>query len=87
MAAAKKKKKTKKIKFELTLPAIVGIAVVCFCIFLWMYLLGVWTGQSFLQKSYTGFSGEKSQQTEELASKTALKIIEISPVKKKEVIR
>ncbi len=44
----KKKKPVKKYKFELTLPAMGGIAVVCFCIFLWMFLLGIWTGQTLL---------------------------------------
>jgi hypothetical protein len=43
-----KRKKTKKIRFELTRKAICGIGVVCFCIFFWMFLLGVWTGQSLL---------------------------------------
>lgn len=47
--AVKKKKKPKKIKFELTRTGIAGIGVVCFCLFLWMFLLGVWAGQSILQ--------------------------------------
>ena len=42
------RKQVKKIKFELTLSAIVGVGVVCFCIFLWMFLLGVWAGESLL---------------------------------------
>lgn len=49
--AAGKKKQAKKYKFELTLGGISGIGVVCFCIFLWMFLLGVWTGQSLLKPS------------------------------------
>ena len=49
--AATKRKQVKKYKFELTRGAIGGIAVVCFCIFLWMFLLGVWTGQSLLMPS------------------------------------
>ncbi len=51
MATRKKvtrKKKAAKIKFELTKSSIGGIAVVCFCLFLWMFLAGVWTGQSLL---------------------------------------
>ena len=50
--ATVKKKPVKKYKFELTRSAIGGIAVVCFCIFLWMFLLGVWTGQSLLMPSF-----------------------------------
>ena len=45
---ATRKKKVTKIKFELTKSGIGGIGVVCFCIFLWMFLLGVWAGQSLL---------------------------------------
>ena len=46
--AARRKPKVKKLKFELTRSAIAGIGIVCFCIFLWMFLLGVWAGQSLL---------------------------------------
>ncbi len=45
---ARKKKKVTKIKFELAKGSIAGVAVVCFCLFLWMFLAGVWTGQSIL---------------------------------------
>jgi len=46
--APRRKPAGKKIKFELSLSGIAGIGVVCFCIFLWMFLFGVWTGQSLL---------------------------------------
>lgn len=46
--AVRRKPQVKKIKFELTRSSIAGIGVVCFCIFIWMFLLGVWTGQSLL---------------------------------------
>jgi len=47
MAPAKRKsKKGFAIKFDLSLPGLLGVAVVCFCIFLWMFLLGVWSGQT-----------------------------------------
>ncbi len=49
--AAGKRKQVKKYRFELTRASIGGIAVVCFCIFLWLFLLGVWTGQSLLTPS------------------------------------
>lgn len=44
----KRKKKVTKVKFELTRSSIFGIGVICFCLFLWMFLIGVWTGQSIL---------------------------------------
>lgn len=46
--AAKRRPQAKKLKFELTRSAVGGIAVVVFCLFLWMFLLGVWAGQSLL---------------------------------------
>ena len=47
--AATPRKQTKKIKFELTFSAMAGVGVVFFCIFLWMFLLGVWAGESLLR--------------------------------------
>ncbi|MGB3223635.1 MAG: hypothetical protein WBB23_12605 [Desulforhopalus sp.] len=50
--AVRRKSQAKKLKFELTKSAIAGIAVISFCLFLWMFLLGVWAGQSLLLPSY-----------------------------------
>lgn len=50
--AVRRKPQVKKLKFELTKSAIAGIAVIAFCLFLWMFLLGVWAGQSLLLPSY-----------------------------------
>jgi hypothetical protein len=50
--AARRKPRAKKLKFELTKSAVAGIGVVSFCLFLWMFLLGVWAGQSLLLPSY-----------------------------------
>lgn len=36
------------IRFELRPAGLLGAAVVCFCIFLWMFLLGIWAGQTVL---------------------------------------
>lgn len=49
--AVRKRQRYPKIKFELSRSGIGGVAVVCFCIFLWMFLLGVWAGQSMLKPS------------------------------------
>ena len=53
MATKRKKKRRpqKTYRFQLTLPGIAGIGVVCFCLFLWMFLLGIWAGQTFLLPS------------------------------------
>lgn len=32
----------------------IGLGIVCFCIFLWMFLLGVWSGQTVLLPSTPG---------------------------------
>jgi hypothetical protein len=50
--AAERKGQTKKLKFEVTWSAVAGIAVIVFCLFLWMFLLGVWAGQSLLSPVY-----------------------------------
>ena len=47
--ARKKKKKKVLVKLELGLGGLLGLAIVTFCIFLWMFLFGVWTGQTVLQ--------------------------------------
>ena len=46
--AAIKRKKGFNIKFNLTVTGLLGVGVVCFCIFLWMFLLGIWAGQTVL---------------------------------------
>ncbi len=51
MAAKKRKKKKKLIRFELSIAGFSGLAVVCFCVFLWMFLFGVWAGQTILLPS------------------------------------
>lgn len=50
--AVRRKKPVKKLKFELTKSAVAGVSVIAFCLFLWMFLLGVWAGQSLLMSSY-----------------------------------
>jgi len=49
MAKAKRKKKRFAIRFEIGLPGLLATGIVCFCIFLWMFLLGIWAGQTVLQ--------------------------------------
>lgn len=49
--ARKAPKENAFIRIELGIGGLLGLAVVSFCIFLWMYLFGVWTGQSGLQST------------------------------------
>lgn len=63
--AERKKRINKKIKFEVSRSGIGGIAIVCFCIFLWMFLFGLWTGQSLLKPEppvATGFDAGSVRQ-------------------------
>jgi hypothetical protein len=48
--AAKRKKGSagKTFRFQLSFGGIVSIAIVSFCLFLWMFLLGIWAGQTIL---------------------------------------
>lgn len=51
MAEAKRvsrKKKPPVVRLELGWGGLFSLVVVCFCIFLWMFLLGIWTGQTVL---------------------------------------
>jgi hypothetical protein len=48
VVAKSRTRKKKKIKFELTRSGLLGIGAVMFCVFLWMFLLGVWAGQTIL---------------------------------------
>jgi len=63
--ATRKKRSRPKVKFELTRSGIGSIAVVGFCMFLWMFLFGVWAGQSLLKPSepvVTGFEAGSVRQ-------------------------
>ncbi|MDW7773798.1 MAG: hypothetical protein SCH71_13005 [Desulfobulbaceae bacterium] len=52
MAQKRKKRKSgKTFRFQLTLGGIIGIGVVFFCLFMWMFLLGIWAGQTILLPS------------------------------------
>ncbi|MBB5348794.1 hypothetical protein JWG42_07340 [Desulfoprunum benzoelyticum] len=42
-------KQNRQVRFELSWSGVTAIMVVCVCICLWMFVLGVWTGQALLQ--------------------------------------
>lgn len=46
--AARRGKKQVVVKLELGWGGLLSLAVVVFCVFLWMFLLGIWAGQSIL---------------------------------------
>ena len=57
--------KAYKLNFELSKSGVGGICVIVFCLFLWMFLLGVWAGQSLLSPySSEKIAGVAKQQTE-----------------------
>lgn len=54
MAKPKSRRKRKfAICFELGLGGLFGLVTIVFCVFLWMFLLGVWAGQTVLLPSGT----------------------------------
>lgn len=80
--AARRKSQVKKLKFELTKSAVAGIGVIVFCLFLWMFLLGVWAGQSLLLPSYEKDAGAMNSPVKKIgplvirADKKAIKKME-----------
>lgn len=76
--AAVRKNQAKKLRFELTGRAVAGIAVIVFCLFLWMFLLGVWAGQSLLFPVYEKkgtVAEDKGQAARPAVTKAAKKTI------------
>ncbi len=86
MAPRKRKKPVKKVKFQLTRSGITGIAVVCFCVFLWMFLFGVWAGQSFLYPPVSGVN-VASAVSDSGKGKQVLEVIQLEAGKKKKIFR
>lgn len=51
MVARSKRQRRFTVRFELGIGGLFGLTVVCLCIFLWLFLLGVWAGQTVLSPS------------------------------------
>jgi cell division septation protein DedD len=66
MAPGKRKKKGFTVSFDLSLAGLGGVGVVCFCIFFWMFLLGVWAGQTVLSAGQDQIYGAKNSQVKTL---------------------
>ena len=86
MAPRKRKKPVKKVKFQLTRSGIAGIAVVCFCLFLWMFLIGVWAGQSLLYPPVNS-TNLPSKVSDSGKGKQVLQVIQLEAHKKKKIIQ
>ena len=59
-------KKAKPFRFELGWGGMFGLVTVCFCLFLWMFLLGLWAGQTILLPTgdrKTSLAGKPAQQS------------------------
>jgi len=71
-----KKKTPKRFRFQLGFSGVAGIAVVSFCLFLWMFLLGVWAGQTILLPSSDGGkSTAKKHQASQLKHHVSSQVI------------
>ena len=79
--AKEKRKKGFSIKFDLSPAGLLGVGVVFFCIFLWMFLLGIWSGQTVL----TSGKYEMSETNKTPAKVELVETIEAEKVKEKAV--
>lgn len=77
MAVRKKKrarkKPVKRFRFQLSLAGVAGVGIVVFCLFLWMFLLGIWAGQTILLPSST--SGRVLAEKHSAAQEKQKKIV------------
>ena len=86
MAQKKRKRQPKKtFRFQLTPGGIVGIGVVCFCLFMWMFLLGIWAGQTILLPSAPQGKSKISSSGRSEKNTTPIQIL--GPEKKKKQVR
>jgi len=86
MAPRKRKKPVRKVKFQVTRSGIAGIAVVCFCIFLWMFLIGVWAGQSLLYPPVNDIKNSP-EVSDSGKGKQVFEVIQLEADKKKKIIQ
>ena len=65
-----KKMSAKPFRFELGWGGMFGLMTVCFCLFLWMFLLGLWAGQTILLPTGNKKMSRTSEQTRQVASRS-----------------
>ena len=59
---SRRRKRRFTIRFEVGLGGLLGLSIICLCVFLWLFLLGVWAGQTVLLPSGEGNSTEVLQR-------------------------
>jgi len=74
MAHAKKKKKRFAVRFELGFGGLLAVTVVCLCIFMWMFLLGIWAGQTLLQSGGAGLKPRAATSLTAMSAGRAAKV-------------
>lgn len=88
--AVKKKARPKRknpgaFKFQLSWSGLAGVTVVAFCLFLWMFILGVWAGQTILLPPVKGKADAGSKhQSESLIKQRQMETIQ--PALKKRAV-
>lgn len=81
--APRRKKKTKSFQFQLSIAEVAGIGVVVFCLFLWMFLLGIWAGQTILLPQGDVVALGRKHGSDERAHQAGSRLIRPRAVKKR----
>jgi hypothetical protein len=81
-AAPRRKKKVKRFRFQLSLAEVAGIGVVAFCLFLWMFLLGIWAGQTILLPKDGAIAGSRHTVRKQPPAQAGQHLIRPRAVKK-----
>ncbi|WP_339136854.1 MAG: hypothetical protein WGN25_02890 [Candidatus Electrothrix sp. GW3-4] len=66
--SAAKKAPVKHFTFQLTLSGVAGIALTTFCLFLWMFFLGIWAGKTIISPCPTAPIDQKIAPEAQLES-------------------
>jgi hypothetical protein len=62
--------RAKPFRIELGWRGMFGLVVVCFCLFLWMFLLGIWAGQTILLPSKENRLAQSGGMAKQVPTKT-----------------
>jgi len=63
--------RAKPFRIELGWRGMFGLVVVCCCLFLWMFLLGIWAGQTILLPSKESRFAQSGGVSKQVPAKTA----------------
>ncbi len=78
-----KKRTAKRFRFQFGLRGVAGVAVALFCLFLWMFLLGIWAGQTILLPADS--SGSNRSSSAAVGDTSPVKILKPTGREKKAV--